>query len=133
MSKTLEAELSVRPSQSSRREEIVAFGALINTGNELLTINLAPLSSPSLALEIVESDDSPVALPPPPVPGGETPKALLAPGQRYSIEYPGFVPQWTRSGIYRVRLRYIAQRPVSDPEEWTGQVMSEWVQFEIRE
>ena len=131
MAVSLEARLTVRPGEARRREEFIAEGALVNVGDEGLVLNLAPLGAPSLALEIVDSAGSPVHLPPPPVPGAEVPRAEIMPGRSYTMKYPGFVPQWTPPGIYRARLRY-TYRPASPaPREWTGLVVSEWVEFSI--
>lgn len=131
MPNVLEARLTIRPQEARRREEIVAQGTLVNAGKEAITLNLAPLSAPSLALEIVDAAGSPLRLPPPPVPGAETQTARIAPGQSYTVEYPGFVPQWTPEGTYRARLRYLYRPATSSPGEWTGQVVSEYVQFRV--
>ncbi len=127
----IEAHLGIRPAATARVEEIVAHGALVNAGNDALTVNVVPLGSPSLALEVVDAGGSPVPLPPPPVPGGESRAIRLVPGQEYPVEYPGFVPQWTPPGEYRARLRYRYRPTTAAPGEWTGELTSEWVGFSI--
>lgn len=131
MADVLKARLTVRPRETRRREDIVAQATLVNVGEEPVTLNLAPLSAPSLALEIVDAAGSPLRLPPPPVPGGETQSTRVTPGQSYTLEYPGFVPQWTAEGTYRVRLRYLYRPEVAASDEWTGQLVSEYVQFSV--
>jgi hypothetical protein len=125
----LGTEFLVEPPVSSRREEFTAHGTLVNRGGNAVTISLEPLASPSLAVEIVDAEGSPVLLPPPPVPGGEPRRAVLRPDGRYSVEFAGFVPQWTPPGTYRARLRYVVGE--SGQEEWTGRLVSDWAEFVI--
>jgi len=121
-------ELTIAPDRAVRREDPVAHGAVINTGSSAVLMPLAPLGSASLALQILDADGAPVPLPPPSVPSADWPVVTLAPGERYAVEYPAFLPQWSPSGGYRVRLRYIA-RPVSPAaDEWTGEAYSDWVE-----
>ena len=131
MADVLKARLTVRPRETRRREDIVAQATLVNVGEESVTLNLAPLSAPSLALEIVDAAGSPLRLPPPPVPSGETQSTRVTPGQSYTLKYPGFVPQWTTEGTYRVRLRYLYLPEVAASDEWTGHLVSEYVQFSV--
>jgi hypothetical protein len=127
----LEARMAVQPTETRPREKFVAVGTLVNVGTEPVTLNLAPLSAPSLALEIVEAQGAPVLLPPPPVPGGEVRTVELAPGQGYTVQFAGFVPQWVPVGTYRARLRYVNRASAPPPREWTGQVVSDWAEFRI--
>jgi hypothetical protein len=131
MTDVLKARLTVIPRKTHQREDIVARVALVNVGEKPVTLNLTPLSAPSLALEIVDSAGSPLHLPPPPVPSGETQSTKVFPGHSYTLEYPGFVPQWTAEGTYQVRLRYLYQPEVAASDEWTGQLVSEYVQFSV--
>jgi hypothetical protein len=116
------ATLVVGPGRPARSEETVATCGLLNSSREPIRINLASLSSPSLALEIMDDSGEPVPLPPPPVPTAHPQSATLEPGQRYEIEYVGFVPSWTPAGTYRARCRYV-----------TGDVTlhSNWITFEL--
>jgi hypothetical protein len=126
----LEAELTVEPRKAARREELVARGALRNRGDEPVAVDLAPLGSPSLALEIVDEGGAPVRLPPPPVPGGEVRGATLAAGEAVPVEFPAFLPLWTPAGAYRVRLRYLGV--VGTPGR-TVEVVSDWADFVVGE
>jgi hypothetical protein len=117
----LSAELVVEPA-FGRAEELTARGALLNTSADPLEINLDALSSPSLALEIVDAEGSPVLLPPPPVPQATPSRAELAPGGRHTVEYRGFVPHWTPSGSYRTRLRYV---------DGHRRIFADWVDFTL--
>lgn len=131
MAERLEARLTVQPAEARPREEFVAVATLVNAGTEPVTLNLAPLSAPSLALEIVEPQGTPVLLPPPPVPGGEVHTVELAPGQGYTVQFAGFIPQWVPVGTYRARLRYVYRASSPSLREWTGQVVSGWAEFRI--
>jgi len=130
MSGELIADFSIRPAQSSRPEDFTARGEIRNVGGQGLRLNIAPLSSPSLALEIVDAGGERVPLPPPPVPGA-MPETRLAPGESYVFEFSGFVPQWTGKGSYRARLRYLFQPRNPDADQWSGRLFSEWATFEI--
>src|SRR6266567_2660357 len=112
--------LTVRPERSSKREDFVAIATLVNRGSESVILNLAPLTSASLALEIVDEAGSPVRLPPPPVPGGPPQRASLAPGEGETLELPSFVPQWFPAGAYRARLRYVYEPSEHARNEWSG-------------
>ena len=127
----LKVEFTLHPRRARKREEFVAHAILTNKGDEPLVVNLAPLSSPSLALEILDSHGSPAPLPPPPVPGGPASSVLLAVSQQHNLEYRGFVPAWFDADTYRLRLRYVYRPPAPGPREWTGQVFSEWVEFTV--
>jgi hypothetical protein len=120
---TLVASLTIEPSEASAAERFVAVCTLTNAGDEGVSINVAPLSSPSLALEIEDASGGPVHLPPPPVPPAEPPIEWLGPGQATARSFAGFLPDWTESGAYRARCRYVAG---------PGQpVRSTWVGFEL--
>lgn len=91
-------------------------------------VNLAPLSSPSLALELADERGEPVYLPPPPVPPAEVPLAPLAPGEWITVDFAGFLPAWTPPGRYRARFRYIPGTGVGrwhESNHW-----SDWVEFQ---
>jgi hypothetical protein len=125
----LAADLTVEPSRTTRREELVARGALQNRGDEPVEIDLAPLGSPSLALEIVDAAGAPVRLPPPPVPRGGGERVFVAPNERRAVEYRGFLPAWTPPGAYRARLRYVGGvRRLNEPDR-TAEVASGWAEF----
>ena len=125
----LAAELRVVPATAALPEELTARGKLVNVGREPLTLELAPLSSPSLALEIVDADDAPLLLPPPPTPRENVEQVTLAPGEEHAVEYGGFVPQPAKPGAYRARLRYLGRtRP--DAREPT-RIVSPWAEFTV--
>jgi hypothetical protein len=126
----LEAELTVEPGEAARREELLARGTLRNRGDEPVEVDLAPLDSPSLALEIVDEGGAPLRLPPPPVPGAEVRRATLAAGEAAAFEFPAFLPAWTPAGAYRVRLRYLGV--VGAPGR-TVEVVSDWADFVVGE
>lgn len=125
----LAAELTVEPRRTSRREELVARGTLQNRGGDAVEIDLTPLGSPSLALELVDAGGTAVHLPPPPVPGGGTNPATLGPGERRPLEYAGFLPAWTPPGAYRARLRYVGLAAAPGEPERTVEVVSDWAEF----
>jgi hypothetical protein len=119
----LVAHLSIEPSEADATERFVAVCRLTNAGDEGVSNNVAPLSSPSLALEIQDTSGSPVQLPPPPVPPAEPPIERLEAGQGKAAEFAGFLPSWTEPGTYRARCRYAA-----GPGE---PVVSDWVEFTL--
>jgi hypothetical protein len=119
----LAASLWVKPSEAEAPERFVAVCRLANVGDEVVSINVAPLSSPSLALEIRDASGSPVHLPPPPVPPAEPPIERLEAGEGRAAEFAGFLPSWTEPGTYRARCRYVA-----GPGET---VVSDWVEFTL--
>jgi hypothetical protein len=119
----LVASLAIEPPEADAPERFVAACTVKNAGNEAVTINVAPLSSPSLALEIQDATGSPVHLPPPPVPPAEPPIRRLEPGASTAARFAGFLPNWTVPGTYRARCRY-----VSGPGE---PIVSDWVEFTL--
>jgi hypothetical protein len=123
----LVATLVVDDIDAGERSGLVAKCALANEGDEAIVVNRAPMSSPSLALEIVDEHGQLVHQPPPPVPPTDIPLASLAPGERISVEYRGFVPAWVPPGRYRVRFRYV---PGSGGRWHEGDQSSDWVDFE---
>jgi len=128
----LAAELIIRPARTTRREQLVAGCAVINAGDETVRISRAPLSSPSLCLEIVDQSAAPVLLPPPPVPGNGDDLLGLAPGERYAVEHGAFLPSWTPAGRFRARLRYVSGSRLG-VEKWDGELFSDWAEFEVAE
>jgi len=128
MPAVLRATLSIEPPRAARAEDLTARCELANDGDEAAVVNLAALSSPSLALEIIDDRDDAVHLPPPPVPGADVPLVELTPGQRYSTEFAGFLPAWIPPGRYRARCRYV---PGTSGGRWLeGAVWSDWTEFE---
>jgi hypothetical protein len=125
----LAAELRVEPATAARPEELTARGKLVNLGRESLSLELAALSSPSLALEIVDADDVALLLPPPPTPTESVEHVTLEPGEEYAVDYNGFVPEWAKPGEYRARLRYLG-RTRTDAREPT-RVVSPWAEFTV--
>jgi hypothetical protein len=124
----LRATLTIEPHRAARPEELRARCELRNDGDEAAVVNLAPLSSPSLALELTDDHDEPVHLPPPPVPPAEVPLATIAPHERREVEFVGFLPSWIPPGHYRTRFRYV---PGTGQGRWLeGTLRSEWVDFE---
>jgi hypothetical protein len=119
----LVASLAIEPSEADAAERFVAVCTVTNAGDEGVTINVAPLSSPSLALEIQDATGEPVYLPPPPVPPSEPPIERLDAGASAAARFAGFLPSWTGPGTYRARFRYVA-----GPAE---PVVSDWVGFSL--
>ena len=100
-----------------RAEDTFAEGVLVNTGTEPVEVDLVELTSPSLALEIVDDKGRAVLMLPPPTPGRREP-VVVAPGGRRTVSFRAFVPPSTPPGPYRMRVRY-------------GDVRSEWVALTI--
>lgn len=119
----LRADLTVEPTHAQRPEDVRAQARLVNEGERPVDLDPAPLSSPSLALELADSRGERVPMPPPPVPGAPQPAITLEPGDEHRVDFPAFVPGWTEPGEYRVRLRYVAGR--EEP------VYSDWAAFSV--
>jgi hypothetical protein len=92
-------------SGAMRPEHAAAEGVVTNTGMESIDVDLVELSSPSLALEIIDASGTPVRMLPPPTPGRSRVVAI-APGERHTIPFRAFVPPSAPPGHYRVRFRY---------------------------
>ena len=123
MSIELVATLAIEPRESRLPEEFVARGSITNAGPQAATLNVAALSSPSLALEIQDAHGQPVLQPPPGVPSAAPPVEQIAPGASRAVEFSGFLPAWTAPGRYRVRLRYVGGG--------SAPVVSEWAEFTL--
>ncbi len=126
----LKATLLIRPRQG-RPAELRAWGTLSNTGTVPIAIDLAPLSSPSLALQIEDAGGARVALPPPPVPGGLTSLVTLAPGEGHTVDLGMFLPSWIGAGRYRVCLHYLSQAGSFSAGAWSGEVSADWVAIDV--
>jgi hypothetical protein len=113
----LELALTRTATGATRAEDTAAEGALVNTGTDPVEVDLVELTSPSLALELVDDKGRPVLMPPPPTPGRPE-MVTVAPGGRRSIPFRAFVPSSVPPGRYRVRLCY-------------GEARSGWVDLEI--
>jgi hypothetical protein len=114
------ARLEIRPSEADATERFVAVCTLTNIGDEGITLNVAPLASPSLALEIMDAAGAPVFLPPPPVPPADPPMDRLEPGRGAAAEFAGFLPGWIDAGTYRARFRYVAGPAEPIVSDWVG-------------
>jgi hypothetical protein len=120
---SLTASLTIEPSEADAPEAFVARCRIVNHGDEVVGINQAALSSPSLALEITDAAGEPVLLPPPPVPPQSPPIEALGAAEEATAAFAGFLPSWTEPGRYRARCRYAA-----GPGE---PIHSDWVEFTL--
>jgi hypothetical protein len=116
----IRAHVTVTPGQATDAERFRAVCTLENTGSGPVQVNLASLSSPSLALEIVDADGAPVLLPPPPVPPAQPPIETVSAGARLVADFPAFLPAWTEPGRYRIRCRYVAGPDAIIVSEWAS-------------
>lgn len=121
---SLTASLTIEPSEADAPEAFVARCRLVNQGYQVIGINRAALSSPSLALEIKDAAGEPVLLPPPPVPSQSPPIEPLEAAEETTAKFAGFLPSWNEPGTYRARCRYAA-----GPGE---PIHSAWVEFTLR-
>lgn len=113
----LELALTAAAPVATRAEDTAAEGVLVNTGTGPVEVDLVELTSPSLALEVVDDKGRPVLMPPPPTPGRPE-MVVVAPGGRRSVPFRAFVPPSAPPGRYRVRFRY-------------GDARSGWVDLKI--
>ena len=118
---SLTASLTIEPSEADAPEAFVARFRLVNQGDDVVGINLAVLSSPSLAFEITDAAGEPVLLPPPPVPPESPPIEPLEAAEETTAEFAGFLPRWTEPGRYRARSPTWADRlSPSIPIGWSS-------------
>jgi len=113
----LELVLTGTATGPTRVEDVAAEGVLVNTGSEPVEVDLVELSSPSLALEVVDESGRLVPMPPPPTPGRPDIVAVR-PGGRRTVPFRAFIPLTAPPGRYHVRLRYREER-------------SRWVDVEV--
>ena len=109
--------LSLRATAVVRPEEADATGILVNAGPGSVEVDLVQLTSPSLALEVVDDKGRPVHMPPPPTPGRPD-VVVLPPGERRLVEFRAFLPAGTPPGRYGVRLR-------------CGHAVSAWIGLDV--
>ena len=88
-----------------RAEDTAAEGALVNMGTEPVEVDLVELTSPSLALEIVDDRGRLLHMLPPPTPGRPE-MVVVAPSGKRSVLFRAFVPPSVPPGHYQVRFRY---------------------------
>lgn len=120
---SLTASLTIEPSVAAAPEAFVARCRFVNQSDEVVGINQAALSSPSLALEIVDAAGESVLLPPPPVPSDSPPIEPLEAAEEITAEFAGFLPSWIEPGTYRARCRYAAGS--------VEPIHSDWVEFTL--
>jgi hypothetical protein len=112
--------------------EFVVRATFTNTGPDPAQLNLHQASSPSLALQVTDSQGRAVLLPPPPIPDERdfAPLTGIAPRAALEIEYGGFLDRSLPPGVYRVR--YFSERrelggSPNDPAQ------SPWIEFTVRD
>jgi hypothetical protein len=101
---TVHVTFEVSPAKG-RPELLVGRARFVNAGEETISFLPTQVESPSLALEIVDSQGRLVSLPPPPIPDPSARPFKLAPGASYEATYAGLLPSWTEAGRYRGRAR----------------------------
>jgi hypothetical protein len=105
---------------------------LTNAGSEPATVNLLLAPYPSVAIEVRDASGNPVPKGPPPVPPVDSGQALrtLAPGESVKLDYKGatLFGSAPPPGRYELRFR-VRTGPAAN--QWTGELVSPWVAFEV--
>ena len=84
--------------------DVAVEGTIVNAGDDAIEVDLVELSAASLALQIVNAEDQPVRMLPPPTPGHPQ-LIVLKPGEQRSVTFRAFLTD-AAPGRYRVRFRY---------------------------
>jgi len=102
-----------------------------NTSAKPAQMNLAQASHPSLVLEVRDSRDQRVLLPPPSVPDEKElgPGEEIAAGQSVTLNYAGFLDMNLGPGTYRVR--YASPHPALGGSK-EDPLVSDWLEFSVR-
>ena len=102
-----------------------------NTSSQPAQMSLTQASHPSLVLEVVDSREQRVLLPPPsaPVERELGPGEEIAAGQSVTVSYAGFLDMNLEPGTYRVR--YASPHPALGGSK-EDPLISDWLEFSIR-
>ena len=127
----LEVTLKPRRDQDVIPGEFVIEATFTNVSHEPARLNIHQASHPALVMDLRDSIDKPILMPPPSGPDKDDfgPGELIPPGQLVTIVYAGFLDRNLEAGTYRVR--YFTPYPSlggsrDDP------LKSDWVQFTVR-
>jgi hypothetical protein len=110
--------------------EFAVRATLTNASNAPALLNVDQAAHPSLVLEVRDTADQPVLLPPPSVPSERErePPGEIEPGRSVTIDYAGFLDRSLAAGTYRVR--YAGRSPAvgGTPDD---ALESPWLEFEV--
>jgi len=130
----LGVEFSLVNPRIRKAEELQAKAVLTNDTSKVLQINILFLDFTQLLLEVQTVDRKPVHPKPPPFPpadDGRTGRTKLLPGQSLTHIYRGsqYFGAPLSPGKYQVRFLYENGNPAHG--DWTGRIVTEWVNFEV--
>jgi hypothetical protein len=127
----LEAEI-----RAEKREDVAAgeFSFTVvfsNSSSNPARLNVHQASHPSLALDVRDSNDQEVLLPPPSAPDRDDLEdgQLIAPEESVTIEYVGFLDLSLAPGTYRIR--YFGEFPALGGSE-QDPLRSNWLEVTLR-
>jgi hypothetical protein len=122
--------------RAEKREDVVAAEFTLtvtftNSGSEPARLNVHQASHPALALDVRDTKDREVLLPPPSAPDREDLEEgrLIAPGESVTIDYVGFLDRSLAPGAYRIR--YFGEFPALGGSK-QDPLRSDWVEVTLR-
>lgn len=112
-------------------ENFALQATFTNTSSKPAQMNLAQASHSSLVLEVRDSRDQEVLLPPPSAPDKKElgPGEKIAAGQSVTLNYAGFLDMNLGPGAYRVR--YASPYPALGGSK-EDPLVSDWLEFSVR-
>ena len=126
----LEVSLRAPKTDDAVPGDFMVKATFANAGPEPTTLNLSQASHPGLALELLDSGDKIVHLPPPSAPDerdlekGET----IAQGQSVDVQYAGFLDRSLEPGAYRIRYNAAYEALGGKQDE---PLQSDWLEFTV--
>ncbi len=130
----LAVDVFVSP-QINQPDDLAVTVTFTNQGENDLQLTVLFHQSPTTVLKIRSIDLGPILSGPPPVPpidDGQVGRKVLAPGESIALTYKGRDYLQGLSlppGIYQVKFRY--ENTISEYNDWTGSIESEWLNFEV--
>ena len=130
----LAVEVFVSP-QINQPDDLAVTVTFTNQGENDIQLNILLLQSATIALKIQAINLGPIPPGPPPTPpldDGQAGRKLLGSGESITLTYKGreyFQGLSLPPGIYQVKFHY--ENTISEYNDWTGEIESEWLNFEV--
>jgi hypothetical protein len=127
----LEAEVRAEQREDVAAGEFSFTVVFSNSSSNPARLNVHQASHPSLALDVRDSDDREVLLPPPSAPDRDDLEEgqLIAPEESVTIDYVGFLDRSLAPGTYRIR--YFGEFPALGGSK-EDPLRSDWLEVTLR-
>lgn len=127
----LEAQVRAEKREDVAAGEFSFTVAFTNSSSEPARLNVHQASHPALVLDVRDTSDREVLLPPPSAPDREDLEEgqLIAPGESVTIDYVGFLDRSLAPGAYRIR--YFGEFPALGGSK-EDPLRSDWVEVTLR-